>query len=88
MNRHYARLLPVFGLVDKFNFDKDKCCCLCPLSDEALKERMDWLLEAGYRPCLELGSKLKGSFLALSVTLSWSWSGVMIETDTRKAIRA
>ena len=79
VNSHCSRLLPVLGLDDIFNFDKDKCC-LCP-SVEALKERIDWLLEEGYRPPLEPGSKLKGNFLSLSVTLSSSWSRVMLERD-------
>ena len=39
MKSHCSRLLPVLGLDDIFNFDKDKCC-LCP-SVEALKERID-----------------------------------------------
>ena len=85
LNSHYSCLLPVLGLGDKFNFDKDKCC-LCP-SVEALRERIDWLLEEGYSPLLEPGSKLKGSFLSLSVTLSSSWPGVMIETGTSKDTR-
>ena len=85
LNSHYSCLLPVLGLGDKFNFDKDKCC-LCP-SVEALRERIEWLLEEGYSPLLEPGSKLKGSFLSLSVTLSSSWPGVMIETGTSKDTR-
>ena len=85
VNSHYSCLLPVLGLGDKFNFDKDKCC-LCP-SVEALRERMDWLLEEVYSPLLEPGSKLKGSFLSLSVTLSSSWPGVMMETGTIKDTR-
>ena len=82
MNNHYSRLLPVLGLGNKFRFDKDMSRCLCP-SAEALKDSIDRLLD-GWRAILELGSKLKGNFLASSVTLSSSSSCVMIKTELSK----